>query len=98
MDLTLDPVQLSETLEDMKRLIKFHQHGEYGYPVVMQMNLLGCLFESQQRVKGFRELLLLCKTTSQLFDDEYFHLLGQVDDFLIFVHGEIKSFEKLTAS
>lgn len=98
MDLTLDPVQLSGTLEDMKGLIKFHQHGEYDHPVVTQMNLLGCLFESQQRVKGFRELLLLCNTISQLFDDEYFHLLGQVDDFLILVHDEIKQLKKLTAS
>lgn len=98
MNLTLDPVKLSETLEDMERLIKFHQHGEYGHPVVMEINLLGCLFESQLKVKGFRELLLLCKTTCQLFDDEYFHLLGQVDDFLIFVHGEIRSVGKLTES
>ena len=98
MNLTLDPIQILESLEGMKRLIKFHQYNECRHSTMIEFNLLECLFESQLRVKGFRELLLLCKTTSQLFDDEYFHLLGRVDDFLIFVHDEIKSVKKLTTN
>lgn len=98
MNLTLDPLQFSETLEGMERLIKFYKYSECRHSEIIETNLFECLFDSQMMAKGFRELLLICKPTGQLSEDEYFHLLAQVDDFLIFVHGEIRSVEKLTAS
>ncbi|ART48087.1 hypothetical protein [Acidovorax carolinensis] len=89
MEVIVTTEGIVESLQHMEDLIEGRFAENDLSRVTFAENRLSNLFESQMMAKGFRKFLLFCEPSSPLFVDELCHVLGKVDDFLIWAKSEI---------
>lgn len=89
MEIIVTPEGIFESLQYMEDLIEGRFSENDLSRAICAENRLANLFESQMMAKGFRKFLLFCEPSSPLFVDDLCHVLGKVDDFLIWAKTEI---------